>query len=389
MARFVVVLGLLLACSHSLYAESNTKYRLIGPSHVRELIPQMNDHANRGFRLISLGKYPIWSRQQNFETTTVIGILEYDPEDTYEYDWFEAATPGDLQSRMNHRAERGFYFKEMFPFADQLCGGPPPTTGRSEIELILDTARASLEFTYGGIFIVERAKSVSKKFEYRVAAGVFGSDEKVTNELEAQMQDHVRGGYKPVAMAPLKLLNRHAVSLLLERDSKDSVGAADYRVIVSEFGFEKKINQSARSGYRLMFNGLITAKRFALMVEGGDGPATYEWIDTASKKEYKSKKDSLFRDRDFTFAVYDFSVCDYAKQQLVFVQPTTGRSQVQDTRLVKLTTSANALLPGAGSASNAWKDAENRINDLVKQGYVIRDAIYSDGIDLILQKPLR
>jgi hypothetical protein len=373
--------------------DSSDKYKVIAATGIANFIGKLNESGKCGYRLVDLTKMPL-SASETFDRMTLVAIVELEGQKKYEYDWFEAFIPGEVQTRINHRAKNGFYFREMLPVAQGLCGTTSDhSPEKSDTERVLDRIVEGLNYLYGGIYFLERRADSNERKEYRVLIGTAGWGKQPTVLLQSELDDKIRLGFWPVAMGLHKILNRYAVSLLVEKGEElhGETSSPSYVIVRSEFGFEKKVNNLAKNGYRIIFDGEFSAFRHALMLKETDKPQRrkYNWID--STRESFSKKLSDLSKQAVRYAGISSQAlgCDFAESRLVFESDQGNSGMASEFKTLKLaeweqvTDSSNEATLGASTIS---EQAMREFTKLLDKGYVFRDLFFSNGVHAMFER---
>lgn len=368
------------------------KYKFIAATGIANFIGKLNESGNCGYRLVNLTKMPLYTSEK-FDRMTLAAIVELESQKKYEYDWFEAFTPGEAQTRINHRANGGFYFRKMLPVAQGLCETSPTTSvEKSDGKRILDRLGETLSYSFGGIYFLERRADSNERKEYRVLIGTAGWGKQTTDQLQSELNDKVQLGFRPVAMGLHKILNRYAVSLLVERgeELQREIASPSYIIVRSEFGFEKKVNNLAKNGYKIIFEGEFSAFRHALMLKESDKyrPRRYNSID--STRESFSRKLSNLSKQAVRYVGLSSRVtgCDFAESRLIFESDQGNNRSASEFKTLKLaewqqvTDSSNEGIPSASAFS---EEAMREYTKLLDKGYVFRGLFFSNGINAIFE----
>jgi len=367
---------------------ASNEYRLISASGVEKFIADVNSAGKCRYRLIKVSKYPL-STSENFDKMNLVGILKLETKN-YEYDWFEAFTPGEAQTRINHRANAGFHFRHALPFIQGLCEtyDRNPSAPNEEVAIaeVFNRIKGAFNFAIGVVYIVERETGSPKRNEYRVLLGTWGRGKGVRNDLKVELDNSARKGFRPVAMEAYKLGNNHAVSILAElsEETPSETAILEYEIVVSESGFEKKVNNLSKNGFRLEFEGKLSAFRFALLQKTPKPKSTisYSWVDSTRKSQFEKFLGAVGQGIMYQGVSSQVFGCDYAKSNLLFEHDKNAPRS--DIKIVKLTdTFVNTSL---GRISGSPLSLNDEFGSLLHKNYVFRDLFYSDGINAILER---
>ena len=181
---------------------------------IKNFVSELNSAGKNGYKLEQLTKLPL-NNSEGFEKMKLAGIVKLDSGNRYDYDWFEAFTPGDVVTRINLRSAQGFYFRDALPVLQGICEDNSeysPEDG-SDTQKIFDRIKSTLEFSYGAIYFLERKNTVVKTNDYRVVVGMLGLGKNPGEELERSLNNVADTGFTPVSMNSFKILNKYAFAI--------------------------------------------------------------------------------------------------------------------------------------------------------------------------------
>lgn len=329
---------LLTESSNSNSWEISGRYLFVSANGPEVFSRNLNEGAKCGYRLKSVTKLPLYA-SETFDETTLFAVMEFSEQGRFEYDWFEAFTPGDTQTRLNYRAEAGFYFKTVMPLAVGLCDSAElDSTERTENERILDRVLTSLRYSYGALYFVERKTGNQERKEYRVLTGIAGWGKRPTAELESELRKNLEHGFQPIASTMFKIGNREAIGLIAEKSESDpSRNSSDYALVRSEFGFEKKVNSLSSSGYELRSETEFNAFRHALLVKSSHKSShKYSWLNASKKTFQRQLADVSKRNMRYSGKLFRNYGCDFAEVMLVFSSVQTNQGPQHEYRVLRL-----------------------------------------------------
>ena len=133
-----------------------------------EFVEELNRLGKCGYRLEKAARIPFGIEPADRQEIFISGVVKFDTEDTYEYNWFAASRPGEIVTLANNQAELGFYFRKqmLFIYYSGYSRGEDSSGGLGDLARILISSGYS-----GSIFIFERKNGIIKKNEYRVLDG--------------------------------------------------------------------------------------------------------------------------------------------------------------------------------------------------------------------------
>lgn len=378
-------------------AQATEKYRLLSAQGVKEFIEELNRSGESGFRLREVTATP--NRSRPFEEIDLVGVVEREPRQSYEYEWFEAYTPQQLEREINARARLGFHFKKAIPFAENYCGivsttivrPGATTTERADAILtdVLEKASVAEAISYGAIFLVERTSTGSELRRYRVAADTIASEDlklKGTSEglLDQHLEMSTRGGFRPVGMMPLRQHNRVSAVVLLESDFE--AGEVHLKAVVARSRFEIKVNKLANVGHRLLFAGGNGLEKYALMVKDGGSPGAYTWVSVDSKKSVGLRPGLPFQGGDFQLVSYGLRECDFLTTDLVVRNRGVAAARGTETRLLVLHDAAKVTAHQTGKPLEISDESKRKLAELSNQGFIVSGIFYADDVNLIMER---
>jgi len=300
-------------------------------------------------------------------------VLRLDPEAAYEYDWITSPNRKFIESRLNSKAEKGFYVTHILP----ITGCIDSVLDKDTIEF--PTIDTLLKLTKGDVFLLEKPAGKSEKVrEYKVYTGKIGIGKSPTTELQNALDN------APVGFHPVKVLfNKDGTfdlttSVLLEKDLKNTnTEKIQYKFFKDVNGFEKEINANAQNGYQLIAGRRIGLVKLALLAKVPGDAVSYILIDA-------DKYDREFPKKIAPGNVYkgmflgDTSCDEYEtlNARLVFAQ-TADASRKPEYKFLKI------------SDQNSLPNDDAITKEVIrhfKDGYRVRDIFYGKGAVLIMEK---
>lgn len=256
--------------------KGNTReYIVTSTVGVAQFTEEINKLGKKGYRLQNVtisspvgGAVAAETPEGRFSHLALAAIFRLDKPNSYEYDWFEAEIPGEIVTRINKRAESGFYYAHSVFFTDNgFCDGSADSSDP------LDAVLALVCGSEGGIYFVERKNGETAKREYRVHIGRFGWGKNPTAELEAALDNSGQLGFRPVSLGKMHAGLKYAFYTLVEKDKglEGEPIKTQYRFLKSEFGFSKKANAIIREGFRIKFGSQFGAFE-NMLFEKTEGP---------------------------------------------------------------------------------------------------------------------
>ena len=310
-------------------------------------------------------------------------IFKLDKGNTYEYQWFEAETPGEIVTRMNERGEKGFYFRNSVPAADDNgCGGGSSSSDATSqaLENLLAIACVS----HNAVYFVERKNDAADKKEYRVHYGKMGWGKNPSEQISLLLDETAQKGFRPVAVGWITEGFKAGTYAVIERDigaEAKPTGAA-YKFLRGEFGFTKKVNELAREGYRLKFDMTAIAQELGLMEKTpGSSPTSYRWIDATGKTSEQDMAAAFNAGVRFVMTNRD-------AEDLIFEDLPSGSAEKYDYKMLDMypftikPTKKNPNPP----APKTQEEIFGEFDAALAAGYTIRDIYVSQGIKVLFER---
>jgi hypothetical protein len=310
-------------------------------------------------------------------------IFKLDKGNTYEYDWFEAETPGQIVTRMNDRAEKGFYFRNGVPASDSReCGGSSSSSGDGTSQA-LENLLAMTCASHSAVYFVEKKNGVMDKREYRVHYGQMGWGKNPSEEISLQLNETAQRGFRPVAIGWVSEGFKGGTYAVIEQAGGETAKPTGmtYKFLRSEFGFTKKVNELAKEGYRLKFDMTAIAQELGLMEKAPDGtPTSYRWIDATGKT---SEQDMAAA---FNAGVR-FAMTNRDAEDLIFedMPPQGDKFDYKMLDMYPFTIKPTKKNPNP-PATKTQEQIFSEFDAAIAGGYTIRDIYISKGIKVLFER---
>lgn len=360
---------------------------------IRSFISQLNVAGKTGYRLEQLTKLPL-NNSERFEKMKLAGIMKLDPGNRFEYDWFEAFTPGEVVTRMDVRSAMGFNFRDALPVLQGICedNSEYQQEDGSDAQKVLDRVRGTLEWSSGAIYFVERKNDEVKSNNYRVVIGMLGWGKNPGEELESGLSDLDKAGFIPVSMNSFKIRNKYAFAVLAKRKTAllsegVSQNKSDFRLIVLRSGFEKKVNLLAKDGYSLLFSGRLGALNYALMVRsvGPYSSASYTFLTSTHKAFSSALSAAPAKHLIYSGLGNDDYGCDSAEVGLVFKTADRQRAIYETLKMTSLPKNSKETGPPT-TFQRPTDETIGRFEQLLKEGYAVRELYFDNDIEILFEK---
>ena len=333
---------------------------------------QLNKAGTEGFRIKSLIGYSV-----------PVAVMKFD-EGRYEYDWFNPTQDrffalDGYEDKYQEFLKRGFQLFEHALLRIHCADLNPDYPDSCDV----------CEFEH--LFLFEKEKGDRSPVEHRrLTSGPRGKTSKITNDLLRQVNEGLADG-----LYPTHLLTQYEI-LLGRISSGDELPAGRPDVLViRDTSFWKSdnvpehVNKAAAQGYRLALVGESIAVMYRPAEQSP--PISYVWLD-AKKKNFEQKLAELQRQG----AVYrmPYPRWEGVKSRLIFELPPVASGQRREYKVLKVdfdeTGDAWAKNDPSGkrhiSLTPSSKGAEEAMNSLAKQGFVVRDLFVSDKVSILLER---
>ncbi len=302
-------------------------------------------------------------------------VLRRDSKETFEYDWLTSPNKNFLESRLNDKAEKGFYVTHILPVT--VCSDSLKDAENDSVKFPVNDML--LRLTKGDIFLLEkRVGNSEKQKEYKVFTGKIGPGKSPATDLQKAL-DNAPGGFQPFKI----LFNKDgfldlSISVLLEKDLKNTNNEKiEYKFFKDVNGFEKEINSLAKNGFQLVAGRRIGLMKLALLAKTSGETGSYILLDA---DKFQKEFDKKIAPADIYKGMFlGDTTCDEEETKggkLVFAQ-AAGKSEKREYKFFKLT--EKNKLPTDDTTVTELKK-------LLAGGFSIRDIFYSDGATVILEK---
>ncbi len=362
---FVVICFFQLVCLSQTSEKSDKETaRFVKSGNLSQFVQELNELGKIGYRVEKSFNYGgNASRFQGFAA-----VLKLEEGNTYEYDWLTSPNKNFLEGRLNNRTEYGFYPVEVYGIT--ACDNRESAEDKNPD--IIDTPL--LKLSKGDVFLLERKNGIKQKLKnYRVFTADLGLGKNPSEKLQTAL-DQVSAEYVPFKI----LFNKggaldFSVSVVVEDDfTKDSGEKTDYKFVKEVRGFEKEVNLLAKNGYRFLTGRRIGLIKYVVMAKNSAAPTSYIFVDQEKYEKETTKPATAIAAYQAKF-IGD-SDCDSDKSngdKILFEEKPAKTNSSIELKYLKL----------------ADTDEENKeVKKLLKEGFIIKDGFFENGIVLILEK---
>jgi len=321
--------------------------------------------GEQGYRLVSaIDRMPI-------------GIVKLD-EVQYQYIAFNTVTRSDLFF-ITGGFERNYSVleKEGYHLIDQFVSSISSWTDQRTKEDVTEVKQ---------LFLLEKEKEVWSSTRHLFINSVPSWRKPPSEELSTQINEKLAAGFYPG-----RVLSKFEI-LLEESKNNDEriVPGTQVRVVGSSLGLrddailEKKVNELASQGYRL---GLV-GNEIAVLYRHSDTatPVSYVWVD-AKKKDFEKRLNLL----QTQGAVYRMTYPNRqgTENQLIFMTSSIENGERREYKVLKFDfeeTLGSSDQKVHIDLTPESKETMKLLNNLAKDGFVVRDLFLSDKISVLLER---
>lgn len=357
-------------------SDANGHFRYIKSKNITKFISRLNSLAGCNYRVVEIAKKPLRDNF-SFENLELSAILEKD-KDAFEYDWFEAFTPGEIQTRLDYRVEKGFYFKRAIIFVDGACKSDSSFTPQitdsdrifSEIKDFHNTIRGTIIFLEKNLKNGESKSNVS----YRTILGKQGLANDGAQDLNESLGRLSGNGFSPVALFVHKVGFKMSTSILLEKlgGYKFVEPKPDYEFLIASDGFERKLNRLTSIGYELPQAEGFFGHNYALVKKISNNSGVHHYkVVRSLKNKILNRADS----RRLSLVTTGFIPvgCDFGDDLLLFENSETNNI---DREIVDI------------DVNMSEKGVSDIINEKTSLGYELKALIHAYDLSLIFEKSI-
>ena len=318
--------------------------------------------------------------QDGYKMISVLGndfaLVKLD-ETRHEYDWFETISTvpfakSGIREKLQELSKTGFRI-----VVHSMLGGSC---------LAIDSENQALgeNCEYLDSFVVEK-ESGSRESTEQILINTFpGWGAKPSIELEKQIDASLAAGFYPADVFS-------AFEILLERaQTKDELPGdkPDVRIVRTSWGksdVEEKVNELAKQGYRLALTGSGIVVMYRNQ-ETATIPVAYVWL----KPDRKNFEKELARLQQQGAAYKTTYPSERgAKNTLIFERKLTGDGRRSEFRILNLEFSFKENKTEKKvyvELTNASKKLLNTMNQLIKEGFEVRDLFDASQVGMILER---
>ncbi|HEX8369812.1 MAG TPA: hypothetical protein VF604_14795 [Pyrinomonadaceae bacterium] len=353
-------------------------YEYLAPQSIVNFMYAVKEAGQRGFRLDKLTAVPsgeAGTSKEKAGRTVLAGIVRYDGENRYDYNFFFAEGEKEADNKLNLLADKGWYFREVVT----VYGGGADTDPSG----LFENTVYSLP-TVGNLYLLERVSQAKSNRQYKLLKAGVGIGKNPTEKMQSLLNEAVREDYVPVAT-----YYSFGVTSIVSVDSffavlveKSAPGAKpEYRFIRGNRneGLRKEIDKVTAEGYRLGVHNLNSA----VMIRDAEksAPVAYQWVLT-DRKDYAANLTKVAEsDAEFYSVGVDMaSPGDFVKSVLIFRNKTAGNANRFEYRTLRMIPPRPKKQKKGAPVQPppAQEKPEDVFKKMLADGYTPRDLFYSD-----------
>jgi hypothetical protein len=353
-------------------------YEYLAPQTIVNFMYAVKEAGQRGFRLDKLTAVPSGEAETSKEKagrTVLAGIVCYDGENRYDYNFFFAEGEKEPDAKLNLLADRGWYFREVVT----VYGGGADTDPSG----LFENSVYSLP-TIGNLYLLERVSEGKSNRQYKLLKAGQGLGKNPTEKMQNLLNEAAKEDFAPVAtyysfgVTSIVSVDSY-FAVLVEKNAP--VAKSEYRFIRSNRsdGLRKEIDKVIAEGFRIGIHNLNSA----VMVRDAEksAPVVYQWVLTGKKDYAPTLAKVAESDAEFYSVGVDMADAgDFVKSVLIFRNKTAGSANRFEYRTLRML-APRRKKPKKGSTVEppaAQEKPKDAFKKMLADGYAPRDLFYSD-----------
>ena len=308
-------------------------YEFIAPRNIRDFMVALKEAGTRGFRLDKMttmrsGYYE--SSKQKANATVLAGVVRFDGESRFDYNFFFAEGEDDPEATINNLAKEGWAFRDVISVAG---------TGDNDSLLIEDLfANRLRKFpTYGNIYVLERTDNKQTPRAYKLLKAGVGTGRSPSAKLQGMLDQSLKEGFVPVAtyfsFNFKSLLTVDSFSGILV-EKRDDVKNLDYKFVRGNrsSGLWEEIAVFSKEGFRI--ENMNTSSAILVREKEKIAPVSYLWLEADEKTFQTDLAAALAKNPMFlATGIYLQEMGEMNKNLLIF---ETGRAANDELKFVNI-----------------------------------------------------
>lgn len=324
-----MVLGIaLLFCTGLVFAQTEipapkANYELIAPQNIRDFMVALKEAGTRGFRLdkmttLKSGDYETSKKKAN--ATVISGIVRFDGESRFDYNFFFAEGEKDPEETLNNLAKEGWTFRDVISVAG---------SGDDDSLLIEDLfANRLRQFpSFGNIYVLERDDNKQSPRTYKLLKAGVGTGRSPTAKLQLLLDQSLKEGFVPVAtyfsFDFKSLITVDSFSGILV-EKRDEVKNLDYKFVRGNRsnGLWEEIALFSKEGFRI--ENINVSSAILVREKEKTAPVSYLWLEADEKTFPTDLSAALAKNPAFhSTGIYTQAMGEMSKNLLIFENTPT------------------------------------------------------------------
>lgn len=338
--RYVVLGIALLFCTGLVFAQNEiptpkANYEFIAPQNIRDFMVALKEAGARGFRLDKMttmrsGDYE--SSRKKANATVLSGVVRFDGESRFDYNFFFAEGEKDPEETLNNLAKEGWMFRDVVSVAG---------TGDDDSLLIEDLwANRLRKFpSFGNIYVLERSDNKQTPRAYKLLKAGVGTGRNPTPKLQGLLDQALKEGFVPVAtyfsFDFKSLITVDSFSgILVEKGGE--VKNLDYKFVRGNRsnGLWEEIAIFSKEGFRI--ESMNTTSAILVREKEKTAPLNYVWLEADEKTFQTDLTAALAKNPAFhSTGIYMQAMGEMNKNLLIFENtPTAAADELKFVKIM-------------------------------------------------------
>ncbi len=357
-------------------------YEYVAPQPIVEFMLALKEAGKRGFRLNKVTALPSGAADTSREKanqTVLAGILRFDGEIRYDYNFFFAEGGQKADDRLNGLSRNGWYFRDVVSVYGSGIDSNP----------LFDNTVYNLP-TFGNLYLLERVTGEEKPApNYKLLKAGVSLGRSPTEKMQGLLDEAVTDGYAPLAtyfafeIKSLFSVDSFVGVLLGKNVASEKRLYKFVRANRSE-GLQKEIDVLSKQGWRIRsvnFNSAILTRD-----DEKSAPVNYQWLRTDEKTYPATLAATLLKQPLFVTSGIDMSGDGtYVKNILIFEHNPTFLAAYQFARMQRIVPKQFKKNPQ--DYLKTFEPGDVAFKRLLDQGNVPRDLYYSamEGLSVVFE----
>lgn len=280
------------------------------PQYIDDFTRKLNKLGRSGYQLKLIERYAFFAPPENPLELKIAGILQLNPNDTFEYEWITGETLAEISVQLNNLGRKGFHFNNRVDYSVFEDVELPEVTAKDgtfekdlqSIDRSIATIKKlmSTEPVDGNLFILERKNKSTEPIEFKIATAIpstsiFGSNvidtKKITPTLESSIKEINSNEFYPVTnFFSSKIFDTrvsHLPSVLFQSRLRAIENVENYKV-VEVFNFFKHFKRNMELATKEGGSIQVATNNFAIVKQTPNRKVSYDWLEPNKKDFLKS-----------------------------------------------------------------------------------------------------